>query len=233
MDMNSSLTFISIIATLIAIIVALSVAYNFIAIGDLRKKVESLEREFSEKFNNICKDFENKHSELHQSLQSKISSIQTEIDKFNEMNKVYAQLMYEVNNANAKFKYNDNCIFETIIEELKNIYHVICHKECFTTDKFKEIIAAKYWFIANDILRYSKDKYIVSTDNGERNKLITQRDDIIKLCNTIQMHPNAVDVEKKLTPIFFVVRNLIDDLYYGHQIKETGENWEIVRRIAQ
>lgn len=231
--MNLSLTVISIIATLIAIIVALSVAYNFISIGDLRKKIESHESKSSEQFNQIRKDFENKHSELHQSLQSKIFSIQTEIDKFNEMNKVYAQLMYEVNNANAKFKYNDNCIFETIIEELKNIYHIICHKECFTIDKFNEIVAAKYWFIANDILRYNKDKYISSIDNGERNKLITQRDDIIKLCNIIQQHPNAVDVEKKLTPIFFVVRNLIDDLYYGHQIKETGEYWDIVRRIAQ
>ena len=70
---------------------------------------------------------------------NKLSTLQVEIEKFREMNKVYAQLLYEVNNANAKFRFNDGCYFEAILEELKNIYHVTTHKDSFSKEKFDEI----------------------------------------------------------------------------------------------
>lgn len=231
--MDTASTYISILVTLIAVIVALNVAYNFFSIHDFRKKLEDLQKNVNNDLQDLRNNIKKRIQTVENNTNEKLDRIQLEIEKFEEMNKVYAQLMYEVNNANAKFRFNDCCYFEAIFEELNNIYHVIAHKECFTSDKFEEIIGAKYWFIANDILKCENDKYAQSNKDDERNKLVKVRDEIILIYKKIESHKNSIDVKEKLTPIFFVVRNLIDDLYYRHPVNRNTDYWNIVRKLAE
>lgn len=232
-NMDYALTYVSILATVIAITVALNVAYNFFSIHDFRKKLETLEESVNKDMYDLKENIDKRIKIVEDNTNDKLSTLQVEIEKFREMNKVYAQLLYEVNNANAKFRFNDGCYFEAILEELKNIYHVTTHKDSFSKEKFDEIIGAKYWFIANDIQKYNSDKYVCSDKNDERNKLIAIRDEIILVCKKIESHKNSINVTDKLTPIFFVVRNLIDDLYYHHQVNLNSIYWEKVCKLAK
>lgn len=72
-----------------------------------------------------------------------------------------------------------------------------------------------------------------SNKDDERNKLVKVRDEIILICKKIESHKNSIDVKEKLTPIFFVVRNLIDDLYYRHPVNRNTDYWNIVRKLAE
>lgn len=227
--MDNTLTYISILATLIAIIVAINVAYNFFSIHEFRKKLETIQ----ENLNNDLYKLKDDINEKIVSTTEELTKIQSEIEKFKKMNEAFVQLMYEMNNANAKFRFNDGCYFEAILVELKNIYHITIHKNSFSQKKYKEIIDVKYWFIANDILKYEDDKYVRNDNADEKNELINIRDNIIRVCNEIESHQNSINVKDKLTPIFFVVRNLLDDLYYNHPIETNSQYWNKVRELAK
>ena len=216
------LTIISVLATFIGISVALIVAFNFYSIYDFQKRQKKLES-----------DFEDKISSMETSFNSKMREVEKEFVLCKEVNHVYVKIMYEVHNANAKFCYNDKHYFEAIVHELRNIYHVTEHKSSFSEYEFAQIIGVKYWFIAQDVQKYGEDEYLCSDDEGKRNKVLTQRDEIISLCTRIETHVNAIDVEMKLLPIRRVIPTLIDDMYYHKPITPTGKDWDRIREMAK
>lgn len=220
--MGIALTFISILVAFIAIFVAINVAYNFYSIHDFQKRLGNMELTFQKRV-----------SVIEDSVNAKVEEINREVRLFREVNKVYVNIIYQVHNANAKFSFNDRHYFEAIVHELRNIYHITLHKQDFSLYEFNQYIGAKYWFIAQDTLKYESDDYLNSTDDSVRNKTLELRNEIIALCSKIEQHPNAIDVEEKLRLIRRVIPTLIDDLYYHKPIHPYGGDWDKIRVLAK
>ena len=88
--METSLTVISIIAGFIAVLVAINFAYNFYSIFDFQKRLNKFEDKFEKDFSKIKTD-----------VSAKIGEFEFEINKLQELNKGYVDIMYQVHSANA------------------------------------------------------------------------------------------------------------------------------------
>lgn len=219
--MQTTLAIISILTAFIAMFVAINVAYNFYSIHDFQKRLINNESKFKDEVLKIKAE-----------VNSKIREVDVQLNKFNELNKSYVDIMYQIHSANANLSFNAKRYFEAIVHELKNIYHITKHKSDFSDKDFNEFIGVKFWFIAQDILKYEDDIYINSKSDGERNKALERRNEIIQLCEKIEKHPNAIDVDNKLKVVRRVLPTLIDDLYYYKPINPFGGDWDIIRKLA-
>lgn len=220
--MQTTLTIISIFTAFIAVFVAINVAYNFYSIHDFQKRLRQIESIFKDEV-----------SKIETNVNTKIDQVDIELNKYKELSKGYVDIMYQVHSANANLSFNDKRYFEAIVHELKNIYHITKHKSDFSDKEFNEFIGVKYWFIAQDILKYKDDRYINSKEDGERNKALERRNEIIQICENIEKHPNAIDVDNKFKVVRRVLPTLIDDMYYYKPINPFGGDWEKIRELAK
>ena len=218
--MQITLAIISVLTAFIAMFVAINVAYNFYSIKKKKKRLREIDS-----------TLKNEISRIEANINMKIGEVDIQLNKFNELNKGYVDIMYQVHSANANLSFNEKRYFEAIVHELKNIYHVTKHKTDFSDNDYIALIRVKYWFIAQDILKYDEDKYINSKEDGERNKAIEKRNEIIRLCENIEKHPNAIDVDN-IKVVRRVLPTLIDDLYYHKPINPYGGDWDIIRELA-
>lgn len=220
--METSMTVISIIAGFIAVLVAINFAYNFYSIFDFQKRLNKFEDKF-----------ENNFSKIQTDISAKIGEFEFEINKLQELNKGYVDIMYQVHSANASLSYNDKRYFEAIAHELRSIYHVTKNKSLYSDMKFKELIDVKYWFIAQDTLKYENDKYLCSGIDGDRNRALEARDDIIQLCKEIEQHPNSIYSREKIKIVRSIVPTLIDNLYNRKEFHSYGGDWDKIREMAK
>ena len=178
--MQITLAIISVLTAFIAMFVAINVAYNFYSIHDFQKRLREIDS-----------TLKNEISRIEANINMKIGEVDIQLNKFNELNKGYVDIMYQVHSANANLSFNEKRYFEAIVHELKNIYHVTKHKTDFSDNDYIALIRVKYWFIAQDILKYDEDKYINSKEDGERNKAIENNykplvaDGILKVINGV------------------------------------------------
>ena len=234
----TELTIISIIATFMAIIVAINVAYNFYSIYDFRRRLEKLQDEMKLADNKIDTKFDARIKAIEEQAKKDSVQIQAELENVKNLYKDYDRMQYQMSNANARFDYDGQEYFRAIIEEFKNIYHVITHKSSFSND-FEEIIGVKFWFIAKDLLKCEKDKNVVSNTDEGKFAIIGMRDSLIEICNKIKNDENAVliDIKGKLDPLFYAARNIADAFYHNHKdiilnVKNSPD-WQRVVEIAK
>lgn len=214
---SNYLTLISVLSGIIAILVALSVAYNFYSIYAFNNKLEKNENKFNELSDKIQKEY-----------MLKIDALNNEIKSLKELKKEYAHINYEINNANANLKYEAKYIIEAIYIELKNILHIINNEEHL--EKYKEFLDVKCYFIANDLLKYKEDVYVIQCNNM---KLTHLRDNIIRIYNEIIDKEQCHHIKNKLTIIFYTIRDVLDAITNDNRTKIDRINWTQIKDIAK
>lgn len=90
LTISDGLGIISIISAIMAIMVAVSVAYNFIAVDRYGKKIEEIEKRFESQTQEIETKIDLKTQEIEQGIKTRTESLERQLEQLTELNHNYA-----------------------------------------------------------------------------------------------------------------------------------------------
>lgn len=196
-SVSDGLGLISIISAIMAIMVAISIGYNFVAIDKYGKKIDDIEKRFEEKI-----------FEIENRLRDKTESLERQLEKLTELNHNFALVKSKLNDTLGQLDDTEGKYLNALKFLMDNILIISSNP-----DVFKGEVSGKLEFecycMAKNLKKFRNDKFVKTKD---RSKLFEIKDYWNKRYDEIIQFETSNVIIEKLRIIRCVFNDLIEGL---------------------